>query len=537
MTNPFLTLEGVSCVLPDGRTLFSDLNEHFDLRPTGLVGRNGAGKSVLARMLAGLLQPSAGRCLRSGKVFYLAQQVAPGPQATVAALAGLQAPLAALARIAAGSSDPADFDCLDERWDLAQQLTQALQRSGLGHLDATTPAARLSGGEAMRVSLLAAEMSGADFLVLDEPSNHLDASARGALIEHLQAWRGGLLVVSHDRQLLQAMTRIVALSSLGLRSYGGDFSFYEACRQQEREDALAGLAQRKQERRRQEQALREQQERQARRQARGHRHGQQANQASILLDRQKERSQASAGKLQQRQAAAREQLTQRVHAAAQRIADEAEIVLHALPVAAFVPRQVAALEQAVLPGVRGATRCIDLALHGPQRIGVSGPNGCGKSTLLRVLAGRQALLQGRSQRWVPGLYLDQRLESLAPHLSVLAQLQSANPKASQSDVRQWLAHLGLDAQQIQAPSGMLSGGERLKAALACVLYADPPPQWLLLDEPSNHLDLASLEALEALLRHYPGALMVVSHDETFLDRLALTHRLRADEAGWRLLPC
>ncbi|WP_419203985.1 hypothetical protein [Bordetella trematum] len=163
----------------------------------------------------------------------------------------------------------------------AQQLTQALQRSGLGHLDATTPAARLlSGGEAMRVSLLAAEMSGADFLVLDQPSNHLDASARGALIEHLQAWRGGLLVVSHDRQLLQAMTRIVALSSLGLRSYGGNFSFYEACRQQGREDALAGLAQRKQERRRQEQALREQQERQARRQARGHRHGQQTIAAS-----------------------------------------------------------------------------------------------------------------------------------------------------------------------------------------------------------------------------------------------------------------
>ncbi|WP_419203984.1 ATP-binding cassette domain-containing protein [Bordetella trematum] len=122
MTNPFLTLEGVSCVLPDGKNAALDLNEHFDLRPTGLVRRNGAGKSVLARMLAGLLQPSAGRCLRSGKVFSVAQQVAPGPQATVAALAGLQAPLAALARIEAGSGDPADFDCLDERWDVGPAI-------------------------------------------------------------------------------------------------------------------------------------------------------------------------------------------------------------------------------------------------------------------------------------------------------------------------------------------------------------------------------------------------------------------------------
>lgn len=536
MTNPFLTLEGVSCVLPDGRTLFSDINEHFDQRPTGLVGRNGVGKSMLARLLAGQLEPSAGRCLRSGKVFYLAQQIAPAPQATVAALAGLQAPLAALARIEAGSSDPDDFDCLGERWDLAQQLTQALQCAGLGHLDAMTPAACLSGGEAMRVSLLAAELSGADFLVLDEPSNHLDAAARRALIEQLQAWRGGLLLVSHDRQLLQTMTRIVALSSLGLRSYGGNFSFYEACRQQEREDALAELAQRKQERRRQEQGLREQQARQARRQARGYRQAQQANQARILLDRQKERSQDAAGKRQQQQTAARAQWTQRVQTAAQRVADEAEIVLHTLPGAALAARQVAVLAQAVLPGVRGATRCIDLALQGPQRIGVSGPNGCGKSTLLRVLAGRQALLQGQRRCWVPGLYLDQRMDNLAPHVCVLEQLQAANPGASQSDVRLWLAHLGLDARQIQVPSGRLSGGERVKAALACVLYADPPAQWLLLDEPGNHLDLASLAALETLLRHYPGALMVVSHDETFLERLALTHRLRADEAGWRLLP-
>jgi ATPase subunit of ABC transporter with duplicated ATPase domains len=132
------------------------------------------------------------------------------------------------------------------------------------------------------------------------------------------------------------------------------------------------------------------------------------------------------------------------------------------------------------------------------------------------------------------VYLDQRLATLDPQRSVLDQLRSASHSASEGDLRMWLAQLGLDAQRVTLPSGALSGGERLKAALACVLYAEPPAQLLLLDEPSNHLDLTSTQALEAMLRGYAGALLVVSHDEVFLEGLALTHRLEASELGWVL---
>ena len=536
LSTPHITLDGVTYSLPDGSMLFSDLHEQFDQQATGLVGRNGAGKTVLARILAGQLAPASGRCVRHGSVYYLAQQVAPAPGATIADLAGVRAELDALARIEAGSVAMEDFDLVGDRWDLPQLLQQELERNDLGRHDANTPASALSGGEAMRVALAGAMVSGADFLILDEPSNHLDRHHRQALIAQLQRWPRGLLVISHDRQLLDTMARIVELSPQGLRSYGGNYSFYAAARAQERQSTLDQLDQCKLERQREEQAMRTQRERQDQRQARGARQGKQANQARILLGRQKERSESSAGKLRQQQDAAREQLSAQVRAAAQQVRDEAEIVLHALPAVRGARRCVAQLDVVALPCVPAATRHITLGLNAGQRVGVIGPNGCGKSTLLKVLAGRIAALAGSCQVTDAGVYLDQRLADLDPARTVLEHLMAANRTVAQGTLRTWLAQLGLGAQKINAPSGMLSGGERLKAALACVLYADPPAQLLLLDEPGNHLDLPSLQALETMLRSYRGALVVVSHDDAFLDNLALTDRLSAGEHGWRLDP-
>ncbi|AIZ34077.1 ABC-F family ATP-binding cassette domain-containing protein [Pseudomonas parafulva] len=532
MTSPFLTLEGVSHVLPDGSTLFRELNEQFDQRPTGLVGRNGVGKTMLARLLAGQVQPTTGRCARSGSVHYLSQHLSLAPNITVAGLAGVQATLDALERIEAGSSEVEDFEAVGERWDIRARLQHALDRAGLTYLDARTPASALSGGEAMRVALIGAFLSEADFLILDEPSNHLDRPSREALIAQLQQWTRGLLVVSHDRHLLDTMARIVELSSLGLRSYGGNHNFYAQCKALELQNAQQQLEQRKLERQREERTLQEQRERLERRQARGNRRAQDANQAKVLLGRQKERSEGSAGKLRQQQAASRERLTQRVCEAAQQVEDNMAITVHALPVASPSQRRIAELENVELPFVSGATRTISLMLTGQQRVGVVGPNGCGKSTLLKVLARQLQPLSGSCQVFVEGFYLDQRLSNLAPQRTVLEQMLAANRAATEGVLRMRLAQLGLDAQKITVPSGSLSGGERLKAALACVLYADPPAQLLLLDEPSNHLDLASIQALEVMLSGYRGALVVVSHDEAFMESVGLTHRLIATGEGW-----
>ncbi|AKC85823.1 ATP-binding cassette domain-containing protein [Pseudoxanthomonas suwonensis] len=536
MPHPSLALEGVTQVLADGRTLFSDLHERFDARPTALVGRNGVGKSVLARILAGRLVPTAGRCVRSGRVHFLPQQVVPAAGDSVADLAGLGEVLAALARIEAGGCDPADFERVGERWTLRGELQEALHAQGLRGIDPDTPATRLSGGEAMRVALAGAWLSQADFLILDEPGNHLDRGARQRLLAQLRQWRRGLLVVSHERPLLQAMARIVELTPAGLRSHGGGYG--EFLEQREREGAAAqrDLAHARAERARLRRELALQHEREQRRQSRDRRQRRDANQAAILLDRQQQRSEQSAGRRTLLRQQAGDQAERQVREAAARVVDEAPVAMFAPLPATATQRRVAELEDVELPFAPRAAGRLSLAVSGTQRIGVVGDNGSGKSTLLRVLAGQMPPVRGQRRVRVPVALLDQTLSILPAQATVLASLRLAAPGIDEATLRMWLAQLGLDASRIAVPAAALSGGERLKAALACVLHAAEPPQLLLLDEPDNHLDLASKEALERMLCAYPGALAVVSHDDGFLDRLRLDTRLQAGGEGWSLAP-
>ncbi len=388
----------------------------------------------------------------------------------------------------------------------------------------------------MRVALLGAWLAEPDMLILDEPSNHLDYAGREALMEQLRLWPKGLLVISHDRALLQQMSRIVELSSLGLQGYGGNFAFYEQCKAQEREDAERLVEQRKHQRKQGERALAQQRERQERRQTQGNRNARQANQAPIQLGRQKARSEQSLGKLHVRQSVALEAFTQQVREAAQRVEQDVDITLYSPVTESAYRHRVADLKDLRLPHGGPSTATLDLLIGARQRIGLVGANGAGKSTLLQVLAGQLSPQTGQCSVQVQTAFLDQRQSDLDPNQSVLEQLLKVNRMVSEGKLRTRLAHLGLDAHRLTQPCVVLSGGERLKAALACALYADRPARLLLLDEPGNHLDLVSLQAVESMLRQYAGALVVVSHDACFLDRLALTHRLHVSDSGWVLQP-
>lgn len=533
MTAFALTLDRVTYTLPDGRVLFSDLSTTFDTSPTGLVGRNGVGKSVLGRLLAGQLSPSAGQIQRHGRVHLLAQHSGE-VLGRIADLAGVAPVLDALARIEAGSVDPDDFATVGERWTLREQLQAQWQQLGLPALDPDAPARQLSGGQAMQVALAGALLSEADALVLDEPSNHLDGAHRHRLIDALQQWRGGLVVISHDRALLQQMQRIVELTPGGLRSYGGNYEVYAQQKQQAQRAAEAELALRKHERRQQQHAEREQRERQAHRQARATRDARTANQAPILLGGMKNRSEHSAGRLQAQLAQRRAEGDARVREAAAQVEAEVQVALLGPALDAPGPQVCAELRQVQLPHLPETQGHIDLRITRGMRLAVCGANGSGKSTLLRVLAGVLPPASGEVRRAATTAYLDQTLSSLPAQQSALELLLQANPTAGEGVLRTRLALLGLDAERSPRPLSTLSGGERMKAALAAVLYAEQPPQLLLLDEPGNHLDLPSLAALEEMLRGYAGALVIVSHDEALLRAVAIDQRWVATADGWIL---
>ncbi|MEX1829102.1 ABC-F family ATP-binding cassette domain-containing protein [Luteibacter sp. CQ10] len=535
MTAPFLTLDGVRRVLPDGRTIFTDLTETFDLRPTGLVGRNGVGKSLLARLLAGVDEPTSGRVSRHGRVFYLSQHADLHGDATVATLAGAAPVLSALARIEEGGVDQHDYDIVGDRWDMPRRLRDELERHGLGHLTADTPVSALSGGEATRVALVGAFLSAADILILDEPSNHLDRASRLALAERLSAWSAGLIVVSHDRELLRRMERIVELSESGLRSYGGGYDAYVQLREKERADALALLDHRKAERRREERNLREQRERAERRQARGTKEARQANLPRIQLGLHKNAAERSVAAGNEKRERAREALDERVREAARDV-ERREAPRMGMVGLDGGPQRVLRMEGVVLPHVRESLRHVDLTVTARQRIGIVGPNGSGKSTLLRVIAGSETQSEGSCESLVPVAWLDQQLRHLDDTRSIVATLLDETRGMDESTLRMRLMQMGLDADAATQSMASLSGGQRLAAGLAHATLRDPPARLLLLDEPGNHLDLPSLDALETMLRDYDGALMVVSHDEVFLERVGLTHRLEATAEGWRLSP-
>lgn len=514
-----LQLDRLSHVLPDGTSLFHQLQFSFTPQRVGLVGANGVGKSVLARLLAAQAKPGSGAVRCDGLVHYVAQELAPGDFPTVAALAGVDGVLAALDRIAFGAIDEADYALVGERWDAGARLRQALDEIGLGRLRPDTPTASLSGGERQRIALAGAWLSQADWLILDEPSNHLDATQRARLVQQIARWPRGLLLISHDRGLLAHVDEIVELSSRGLRSYGGNYAFYAQQRAAEQAGFASVLQAEKAAEKRGQRAAHKLAERQQRHVARGAREGRDANQSKLLLDARKESSQDSQGKLRLRAQAAQAGRQQRVREAGERCAPDAERLLLAPDTRVPNGKLMLELRGLVLP--HGSAQPFELLLSGPRRLAVTGDNGSGKSTLLRVIAGLLAPRSGEAICHGRLAWLDQHAGSRDGELSAVQRLQARHPTMAEGELRTRLALLGIAGARATMASRLLSGGERMKVALAAELYAEAPPQLLLLDEPDNHLDLASLQALERMLAQYQGALLVVSHDQAFLQQLRL----------------
>lgn len=533
-TSAFLSLRHVTVALPDGRMLARDISHDFAPIRHGLIGRNGAGKSVLLRVLAGELAVQSGQVLRPARIAYVPQHLAAPPGATLADVTGISPILLALSRIEAGSSDPADFDLAEGHWLIRQDWARMLADARLPDWPPEHPAHEASGGELTRLALASALRQDGAGLLLDEPSNHLDTRARDWLMEKILAWRGGLILVSHDRHLLDAMSSIAELDSGALTAQAGNYTAWRTHHDRQAAAAQAALAHARHERTTGLRSLRQQHDADQQRAARNARSARNANQAPILLGMKKANAQAHAGRSHQRREDAAQALDDAVRQAAARVNASPGVAL-ALPDTAVPPgRRVLHLEDLMLPYPPQAPS-ITLSLSGPFRLAITGPNGCGKSTLLSMLAGRitpNTATGGTCDVRVPTALLDQRASDLPPTQSLLQTLLASGSSLAEGELRSRLALLGLGADLVDAPTATLSGGERIKTALACALWRKEPAQLLLLDEPTNHLDLASIRALEQALANYPGALAVVSHDAAFLEALAPTHGLSWHQDGW-----
>lgn len=531
-----VSLQHVSFQFANGETLLDDLTLSIDYTPTGIVGRNGRGKSILAKLLAGVLAPSSGTVDGKARVAYVAQSLSLQAGESLAQVTGTAQALAALERMARGEPQPGDFELIDDRWDLAERLRTALDDAGLHALGFEAPANQLSGGQLARVAVIGALLAAPDLLVLDEPTNHLDGNGREWLLRVLSEWRGGLVVVSHDRQLLNTLSRIVELSPLGMRVYGGNYDAYRQQRDTQQHAAALALEHARLQRSRERKRLQKDHDSLQRNAARSRKHAETANVDRFTKARWKGAAKEIVSTVRSAHHAYKHELDGQVRQAYARVVDETPTLL-ALPGSALPNgRHVLTLEHAQLPWLdpRQPATYLTLNLIGPVRVAVRGPNGCGKSTLLKLLAGQWQAVSGSCTVPVPAAYIDQHLVLLTDERSIVEQLNLLDTPLAEAELRTRLALLQLDALRVTQPTGQLSGGERLKAAMAIALWRDSPAQLLLLDEPTNHLDLESVLAFEQALRGFTGAIIAVSHDEAFIQAIQPTHHLNWQPTGWRL---
>lgn len=528
--SPSFILHQVTCQFATGDTLFGPLN--FSLEPSlcALVGRNGSGKTRLLRLLAGLDEPASGHIERFGTHAYVAQQHDISPQTTLAQLLGYEAIFAARKRIDTGEYQPEDLERLDGFWDIGERLSEAFREAQLPAFAPDRLAAELSGGERIRALLCGAFTANADFLLLDEPTNHLDQQGRAWFYARLARYSGGVLVASHDRELLAQVPRMLELSSSALHSYGGNYADYQRQRDAEQQAARAALEHAATERKRTRVRMQKEHDDSLRRSAKTLRTVDSLNIASFERVKYKGAAKERPGSWRKQHHDQQDALNTAVNQARERVEEECP-VMFTLPGSQLAEgKQVLVLDELVLPYVTMSP--LNWRMDGPMRVALRGPNGCGKSTLLKTILGECTPVDGACRVSVNTAYLDQHLSQLDLAQSVISHLNLHNTPLEEGVLRSRLAQLQLGADKVTLPLAELSGGERLKAALACVLWREEATQLLLLDEPTNHLDLASMQAIEAALAGFPGALLVVSHDEHFLEGLNLTHDLVWRDGEW-----
>ncbi|KKY84283.1 ABC transporter ATP-binding protein [Enterobacter cloacae] len=528
--SPSFILHQVTCQFPTGETLFGPLTLSLDNALCALVGRNGSGKTRLLRLLAGLEKPTSGHLERSGSCLYVAQQQDISPTTTLAGLLGYEAIFAARKRIDRGDYQPEDLELLDGCWDLHERLTEAFIEARLPAFDPDRYAVELSGGERMRALLCGAFTANADYLLLDEPTNHLDQQGRAWFYAALAQRKGRALVATHDRELLSQVPRILELGPAGLRSYGGNYADYQRQRNAEQQAARSALEHAATERKRERARMQKEHDDSLRRSAKTLGTVDNLNIASFERVKYKAAAKERPGSWRRQHNEQNITLNTAVSEARKRVEEDSP-VMFTLPGSQIAQgKQVVVLEELVLPYL--ALPPLNWRLEGPMRVAIRGPNGCGKSTLLKVILGECPPVSGTCRVSVKTAYLDQNLSRLDLSQSVMTHLNLHNTPLEEGVLRSRLAQLQLGAESVTLPLAELSGGERLKAALACVLWREETAQLLLLDEPTNHLDLASVQAIEAALTDFPGAVIVVSHDNAFLENLALTHELLWREEGW-----
>lgn len=528
-----LILQDIAYAHPNKELLFNHINLFVGpSQKMSLIGANGAGKSTILKLIAGALIPTLGQIRYDAQPYYVPQHFGQYNNMTVADALNVAGKYAALQSILKGDGNEQDFAALDDDWTIEERCQQALADWGLGDVLLSQQMSTLSGGQKTKVFLAGITIHQPGLILLDEPSNHLDAQSRSKLYELADTFKYAMLMVSHDRSLLELADTTAELTRKGIILYGGNYSFFAQQKQVEQAALIQDIHSQERALKQAKTQARDAMERQQKRDARGRGQQEKSGVARIMLKTLKDQAEQSTARTQSAHAEKTNQLSQNL----KELRDNRD-AMEQLQIrfdAVRLPAGKVVFEAEALNFTYGINNLWHEDLHfkinGGERITIKGANGSGKTTLVQLLLGKSTPAAGILKRAVNlPVYIDQDYTMIDEKLTVYEQAQQHNQTGLEEHaVRTRLHQCLFDREAWDKPCSALSGGERMRLALCCLTLEQQAPDLIILDEPTNNLDMAATSILTAAIANYDGTLIVISHDRHFLEEINIKRQITLD---------
>lgn len=519
-----LTLQNISYIHPNKDLLFERINLNVNHRDKiALIGNNGSGKSTLLKIIAKELQPSSGTVISDNEPYYIPQVFGQYNHLTIGKALQVEDKLIALHEILKGNVTENYLNLLNDNWDIEDRCTAALTHWQLADLNLSQPLASLSGGQKTKVFLAGISIHQPQFILLDEPTNHLDKSGRQKLYDLIQSTAATLIVVSHDRELLAYLDTVCELNSHGISIYGGSYDFYVAQKDTEKNALDQHIHHKEKLLRKAKDKQRETLEKQQKLDAKGKGKQEKAGVARIMINTLKNNAENSTAKLKSVHNEKISNISQELQ--------ELRLNRSAIDKMKFGFNNSGLHSGKILFKGSGLNfnyhaqplwkENLDIQITSGERIAIKGPNGSGKTTLIKLILGVLNSFTGEIT-FTTGqtVYIDQDYSLIQNSLSVYDQAQLFNTSSLQEhEIKIRLNRFLFGKNDWDKPCHALSGGERMRLMLCCLTIKGRSPDIIVLDEPTNNLDLQNVEILTAAINEYEGTLIVVSHDEVFLKQI------------------
>ncbi len=519
-----LILQNLTYTHPNKDLLFDNIYLTVNQQDKiALIGNNGAGKSTLLKIMAGILQPSGGAIHTNAVPYYIPQIFGQFNDITIARALQIEDKLKALQEILDGKVTEENLTLLNDDWGIEERCEDALNYWGLGHLNLTQKMSTLSGGQKTKVFLAGIAIHHPEIVLLDEPSNHLDRAGRALLYQFIKDTSCTLIVVSHDRKLLNLLDTVCELSKRGITVYGGNYEFYVAQKEIEGNALDQDIRSKEKALRKARDTERETAEKQQKLDARGKKKQEKAGLPTISMNTFRNSAEKSTARMKGVHAEKVDSISQGLNELRKELPDMDKMklgfdnsTLHRGKIL-FTAKDIN-YNYGKRPLWQEA---LSLQITSGERIALKGLNGAGKTTLINIILGRMEPGLGTVSRADnKTVYIDQDYSLINDNINVYEQAQQFNLSGLQEhEIKIRLTRFLFTKDYWDKPCHALSGGEKMRLMLCCLTISDRTPDIIVLDEPTNNLDIQNIEILTAAVNEYKGTLIVVSHDEYFLEEI------------------